>query len=67
MTEDGRTVYEEASQAFAPLCAMEKEVDDLNRQLAERTGYDSPEYYKLIEGVSSHRETYLWYDPTTCA
>ena len=56
MTEDGRTVYEEASQAFAPLFAMEKRIDDLNRQLTERTDYDSPEYYKLIEEVSALSE-----------
>ena len=62
MTEDGRTVYEEASQAFAPLFAMEKRIDDLNRQLTERTDYDSPEYYKLIEEVSALSEKYYSID-----
>ena len=64
MTEDGRTVYEEASQAFAPLFAMEKRIDDLNRQLTERTDYDSPEYYKLIEEVSALSEKYYGIDLT---
>ena len=64
MTEDGRTVYEEASQAFAPLFAMEKRIDDLNRQLTERTDYDSPEYYKLIEEVSALSEKYYRIDLT---
>ena len=64
MTEDGRTVYEEASQAFAPLLAMEKRIDDLNRQLTERTDYDSPEYYKLIEEVSALSEKYYSIDLT---
>ena len=64
MTEDGRTVYEEASQAFAPLFAMEKRIDDLNRQLTERTDYDSPEYYKLIEEVSALSEKYYSIDLT---
>ena len=41
MTEDGRTVYEEAAQAFAHLFEMEKKIEDLNRQLTERTDYDS--------------------------
>ena len=59
MTEDGRTVYEEASQAFAPLFAMEKRIDDLNR-----TDYDSPEYYKLIEEVSALSEKYYSIDLT---
>ena len=64
MTEDGRTVYEEASQAFAPLFAMEKRIDDLNRQLTERTDYDSPEYSKLIEEVSALSEKYYSIDLT---
>ena len=64
MTEDGRTVYEEASQAFAPLFAMEKRIDDLNRQLTERTDYDSPEYYKLSEEVSALSEKYYSIDLT---
>ena len=64
MTEDGRTVYEEASQAFAPLFATEKRIDDLNRQLTERTDYDSPEYYKLIEEVSALSEKYYSIDLT---
>lgn len=64
MTEDGRTVYEEASQAFAPLFAIEKRIDDLNRQLTERTDYDSPEYYKLIEEVSALSEKYYSIDLT---
>lgn len=64
MTEDGRTVYEEASQAFAPLFSMEKRIDDLNRQLTERTDYDSPEYYKLIEEVSALSEKYYSIDLT---
>ena len=64
MTEDGRTVYEEASQAFAPLFAMEKRIDDLNRQLTERTDYDSPEYYKLIEEDSALSEKYYSIDLT---
>ena len=64
MTEDGRTVYEEASQAFAPLFAMEKRIEDLNRQLTERTDYDSPEYYKLIEEVSALSEKYYSIDLT---
>lgn len=64
MTEDGRTVFEEASQAFAYLFAMEKQIEDLNRQLTERTDYDSPEYFKLIEDVSALSEKYYSIDLT---
>lgn len=64
MTEDGRTVFEEASQAFAHLFEMEKKIEDLNRQLTERTDYDSPEYYKLIEDVSALSEKFYSIDLT---
>lgn len=64
MTEDGRTVYEEASQAFAHLFEMEKRIEDLNRQLTERTDYDSPDYFKLIEEVSSLSEKFYSIDLT---
>ncbi len=33
MTEDGRTVFEEASMAFSHLFEMEKEMDALNKEL----------------------------------
>lgn len=64
MTEDGRTVFEEASQAFSHLFEMEKKIEDLNRQLTERTDYDSPEYYKLIEDVSALSEKFYSIDLT---
>lgn len=58
MTEDGRTVFEEASQAFAHLHKMENEIEQLNRQLAERTDYDSDEYMALIEEVATKSEKF---------
>lgn len=64
MTEDGRTVFEEASQAFAHLFEMEKRIESLNRQLTERTDYDSPEYYKLIEEVAALSEKFYSIDLT---
>lgn len=64
MTEDGRTVFEETSQAFAHLFEMEKEIERINQQLTERTDYDSPEYYKLIEDVSALSEKFYAIDST---
>ena len=43
---------------------MEKKIEDLNRQLTERTDYDSPEYYKLIEEVSTLSEKFYSIDLT---
>ena len=64
MTEDGRTVFEEASQAFAHLHKMEQEIEELNRQLAERTDYESDEYMALIEEVATKSEKFYAIDMT---
>ena len=64
MTEDGRTVFEEASQAFAHLHAMEAEIEAMNKELAERTDYESDSYMELIEKVSSMSEKFYAIDLT---
>ena len=64
MTEDGRTVFEEASQAFSHLHAIEAQIADYNKQLEERSDYESEEYYKLIEDLSSLSEKYYAVDIT---
>lgn len=64
MTEDGRTVFEEASQAFAHLHEMQAHLDDLNRQLGERTDYESDEYMALIEEVATLSEKFYAIDMT---
>lgn len=64
MTEDGRTVFEETSQAFVHLFEMEKEIERLNQELTERTDYDSTGYYELIEKVSALSEKYYSIDAT---
>lgn len=64
MTEDGRTVFEETSQAFAHLHKIEKEIEELNRQLSERTDYESDSYMALIEEVASKSEKFYSIDMT---
>ena len=64
MTEDGRTVFEEACQAFAHLHEMEAQIEALNRQLAERTDYESDEYMALIEQVATMSEKFYAIDLT---
>lgn len=44
----GRTVMEETLTAFDSLAQIEKELDSVNEQLAERTDYESEEYLSLI-------------------
>ncbi|MBE6331405.1 MAG: ABC-F family ATP-binding cassette domain-containing protein [Bacteroidales bacterium] len=64
MTEDGRTVFDEASQAFAHLKQMEVEIEELNNQLATRTDYESQEYMDLIEKVTTMSEKFYAIDMT---
>lgn len=58
MTDNTRTVFEEASQAFSKIFEMEKEIEDINLQMASRTDYESEEYYQLIERVSALSEVF---------
>jgi ATP-binding cassette, subfamily F, member 3 len=58
LTEDSRSVFEEAAQAFSHIHKMEKEIEDLNHQLSSRTDYESAEYYELIEQVSTLSEKF---------
>lgn len=64
MTEDGRTVFEEASQAFAHLKEMEAEIDAMNNELATRTDYESDSYMALIEKVATVSEKFYSIDMT---
>ncbi len=64
MTEDHRTVFEEASQAFAELFAMEKEIEQMNNELATRTDYESDSYMQLIEKVSALSEQFYSIEQT---
>ena len=64
MTEDGRTVFEEAAQAFAHLREMEEEIDRMNQELATRTDYESDSYMALIEKVASMSEKFYAIDMT---
>ncbi|MDX1767822.1 MAG: ABC-F family ATP-binding cassette domain-containing protein [Arenibacter troitsensis] len=55
----GRTVQEEAQQAFEEIKALELRLDEINHQLAERTDYESESYNQLIidlNDVTHHYE-----------
>ena len=48
----GRTVLEETMTAFDELLAVEREMDEVSRQLADRTDYESDDYNSLIEHLN---------------
>lgn len=58
LTEDSRTVFEEASLAFREILEMESRINEINEQLATRTDYESDEYMQLIEQVSTLSERF---------
>ena len=54
--EDTLTVSEEVRKVFAHIDEMQRRLDKMSQELAERTDYDSPEYHDLIERVSNLTE-----------
>lgn len=50
--EEGRTVLEEAYQAFEEIKKVEFRIDEINHQLATRIDYESQSYSELIEELS---------------
>ncbi|MFI3302489.1 MAG: ABC-F family ATP-binding cassette domain-containing protein [Rikenellaceae bacterium] len=64
MVDDGRTVFEETSQAFEHLFEMEREIAALNEQLTIRTDYESDEYMAIIEKVTALSEKFYDIDLT---
>ncbi len=50
--EQGRTVLEEAYQAFEEIKRAEFRIEEINHQLATRTDYESDTYAALIEELS---------------
>ena len=48
----GRSVLQEAYQAFDEIIKIEKEIDSINELLAQRTDYESDEYNILISKLN---------------
>lgn len=53
---DSRTVMKEAEQAFAHIFELQSRIDRMNRELSDRTDYDSQDYHDLIERVTDANE-----------
>ena len=52
--ERGRTVLEEAYQAFTEIIHTEQKLAEINHQLSTRTDYESEEYHQIIEDLSHY-------------
>lgn len=54
----GRTVLEEAYEAFIEIKALELRLDEINNQLAERTDYESERYHDLMVELNEVQHQY---------
>ncbi|CAL2076639.1 ATP-binding cassette, subfamily F, member 3 [Tenacibaculum sp. 190524A05c] len=54
----GRTILEEAYQAFEEIKEIEGKLEGINQQLAERTDYESESYNQLIVDLNELTERY---------
>lgn len=61
----GRTVFDEALQAFEKVLALQKEIEHLNRQISEIKDYESPSYLKLLDRLSHANEEFSLFGGNT--
>ncbi|MBB6682546.1 ATP-binding cassette domain-containing protein [Aequorivita sp. 609] len=56
--EKGRTVLEESYEAFTEIKKLEKRLEQINTQLAERTDYESDGYHQLMVDLNDIQHQY---------
>ena len=56
--EFGRTVLEESYEAFKEIKEVEVKLEDINKQLVERTDYDSEGYHQLMIDLNELQHQY---------
>ena len=56
--EKGRTVLDEAYQAFTEIKQLELKQNEINLKLSERTDYESKSYFELISELSDATDRY---------
>ena len=57
--QDNTTVKEEARKAFSDTIKLKERIDELNRQLTERTDYESESYTELVELFTQEHDRFL--------
>lgn len=53
---EGTTVMQEAEKAFEHITDLQNEIEQITQELADRTDYDSNEYHRLIDKLTSCNE-----------
>lgn len=64
--QDDTTVREEAHKAFSDITELKQRVDKLERELGERTDYESDSYLQLVERFTSEHERYMMVGAENC-
>ena len=57
--QDDTTVRQEAQKAFANITDLKAHVEQLERQMNERTDYESEDYMALVERYTTEHERYM--------
>lgn len=57
--QDDTTVREEARKAFSNQTELKERLDRMNREMAERTDYESEEYMALVERFTQEHDRYM--------
>ena len=57
--QDDTTVRQEAQKAFAHIANLKARVDELERQMKERTDYESEDYMDLVDRYTTEHDHYL--------
>ena len=61
--QDSTTVREEAQKAYGDIRQMQRRLEQMQQQLAERTDYESDGYMQLVERFTQEHERYLMMAP----
>lgn len=63
---DDTTVREETYKAFASVTKLKQKVEELNRQLSERTDYESEDYLELVQKFTNAHDRYMMMGADSC-
>ena len=64
--QDDTTVVEEARKAFSNVAEMAAKVEQLSKQMEERTDYESEDYMALVERYSLAHDRYMMMGAENC-
>ena len=56
--EDGRTVQQEAEQAFSVIKKLESDIESINVEISQRQDYESEEYMQLLTALNDLNERF---------